>query len=227
MAKKAKATIKTKSAESKLTMVSSMITKEQIMQIFSRTPTSHISTRPAKGGGTWDYVTGVYVKKILNYVFGWLWDFEVISYEEKFDQIQVLGKLTVKDKKGNSVTKMQFGRADIKFKRGTQKALDYGNDLKAAATDSLKKCASELGIASDVYGKNEFKEVGVSRIQKKQEKGQANRQTTEISYKCQGCFSEGEETLIARNVADYSKRVFGKPLCAKHQKEEQAIRNAK
>jgi hypothetical protein len=31
--------------------------------------------------------------------------------------------------------------------------------MKAAATDALKKCAAELGIASDVYGKNEFKEI--------------------------------------------------------------------
>ena len=37
--------------------------------------------------------------------------------------------------------------------------LDYGNDLKAAATDALKKCASELGIASDIYGSEEFKEI--------------------------------------------------------------------
>ena len=37
--------------------------------------------------------------------------------------------------------------------------LDYGNDLKAATTDALKKCASELGIASDIYGANEFKEI--------------------------------------------------------------------
>ena len=36
-----------------------------------------------------------------------------------------------------------------------------GNDLKAATTDALKKCASELGIASDIYAPNEFKAIYV------------------------------------------------------------------
>jgi len=39
--------------------------------------------------------------------------------------------------------------------------VDFGNDMKAAATDALKKCASELGIASDVYGTAEYAEEGV------------------------------------------------------------------
>lgn len=206
-------------------MVKGILTRDQIMQVFSKTPASHIYTRPAKGGGTWDYVTGVYVNKVLNYVFGWRWDFEVVEHGREGDQVWVLGRLTVKDGKGDQITKMQFGRADIKFKKNTKEMLDFGNDLKAAATDARKKCASELGIASDVYGKNEFKEIGVNEIKKKNEKGQADKVTTEESYKCEGCFSEGEETLIARNVADYSRRMFGKTLCAKHQKEEQAMRN--
>jgi len=134
------------------------VTKEQLKFMLGRTPKKHVYTRPAKGGGTWDYVTGSYVKKVLNYVFAWDWDFKVVEHDVKGDTIYVLGELTVRSK-GNSVTKMQFGRADIKYRRGTKEYLDYGNDLKAATTDALKKCASELGIASDVYGKGEFKEI--------------------------------------------------------------------
>ena len=47
----------------------------------------------------------------------------------------------------------------MKKKKDGTGYVDYGNDLKAATTDALKKCASELGIASDVYGKNEFREI--------------------------------------------------------------------
>jgi len=36
----------------------SPITAQQVEQIFSRTPKEHIYERPAKGGGTWKYVTG-------------------------------------------------------------------------------------------------------------------------------------------------------------------------
>lgn len=142
-------------------MQEGFIEEMQLLRLMQRTPASHIFQRPAKGGGTWDYVTGTYIQKVLNFVFGWNWDFEIVSYEEKYGQIQVLGKLTVRGKNGVSVTKMQFGRADIKYKKNSnpKEPVDFGNDLKAAATDSLKKCAAELGIASDIYGKNEFKEV--------------------------------------------------------------------
>ena len=40
--------------------------------------------------------------------------------------------------------------------------LSIGNDLKAAATDCLKKCAVSLGIAADVYNKAEFNEIHIT-----------------------------------------------------------------
>lgn len=149
-----------------------MLNTNQLAFLLQKTPKNHIYERPAKGGGKWKYVTGVYVKKVLNLMFGWDWSFEVV--EHKFDlqikQAYVLGKLTV-NSGGKSIVKMQFGRVDIKMKTAwddklkkkvpTDDPLDIGNDLKAATTDSLKKCASELGIASDVYAPNEFKAISV------------------------------------------------------------------
>jgi len=164
-----------------------MLNVGQLSYLLQKTPKKHIYSRPAKGGGTWNYVTGTYIKKVLNLMFGWDWSFEIV--EHKFDlnigQAYVLGKLTV-NSNGKSIVKMQFGRVDIKFKKelafnedGTPKMtknsrgqeyqiketsrnpLDLGNDLKAASTDALKKCASELGIASDVYAPEEFKEIKV------------------------------------------------------------------
>lgn len=141
-------------------LIKSPITNPQLLMILQRTPKEHIYTRPGKGGGTWEFVTGTYVKKVLNYVFGWLWDFQIIDKGKEGDQVWVQGRLTIKNEKGEVlIIKEQFGRADVKFKRGTKTPLDYGNDLKAASTDALKKCASELGIASDIYGKNEFRDI--------------------------------------------------------------------
>jgi hypothetical protein len=105
----------------------------------------------------------VYVKKILNYVFGWNWDFEVKEHGQEGDSLFVLGRLTVRGG-GATIFKEQFGRADLKKKKDGTGYLDFGNDLKAAATDALKKCASEFGIASDIYGKNEFKEIKVEEV---------------------------------------------------------------
>ena len=139
-----------------------MLNQQQLQYLLQKTPDKHKYKRKAKGGGTWEYVTGVYMKKVLNLMFGWNWSFEIV--EHKFDleveQAYVLGKLTVTSG-GKTIVKMQFGRAEIKIKKSDGKPLDIGNDLKAAATDALKKCASELGIASDVYAPNEFKEIQI------------------------------------------------------------------
>lgn len=141
-------------------IIKAPISEKQLLAILQETPRNHIYTRPGKGGGKWEFVTGVYVKKMLNYVFGWLWDFQVIDKGREDNQVWIHGRLTIKDENQNPIIiKEQFGRADVKIKKGTNTALDYGNDLKAATTDALKKCASELGIASDVYGKNEFKRI--------------------------------------------------------------------
>lgn len=136
-----------------------VLLEQQMIHILQATPKEHIYKRPAKGGGEWEFVTGAYVKKALNYVFAWNWDFEIKEKGREGDSLWVLGRLTVRSQNGIAIVKEQFGRADIKFKKGTKDPMDYGNDLKAASTDALKKCASELGIASDVYSKNEFKQI--------------------------------------------------------------------
>jgi hypothetical protein len=164
-----------------------LLNEKQLNMLLAETPKSHIYQRPAKGGGTWDYVTGIYVNKVLNMVFGWDTSFEVKQFEYNLETKQaiVLGRLSVRVK-DKTIVKEQFGRSDIAFKTipiyddngrqvyetgkdGKQKAkriqtnepLDLGNDLKAAATDALKKCASQLGIASDIYGPDEFKQIRV------------------------------------------------------------------
>jgi hypothetical protein len=145
-----------------LSIVATPFQTKQLLHILQRTPAGHIYKRPAKGGGEWEYITGAYVKKVLNYVFGWLWSFEVKAHGREGNLIWVLGRLTINDKNGKPmIVKEQFGRADMKMKKGTESPLDYGNDLKAASTDALKKCASELGIGSDVYARNEFRDIQV------------------------------------------------------------------
>jgi hypothetical protein len=145
------------------------ITRKQLEFLTGHTPKNQIYKRPAKGGGEWEYVKGSWVKKVLNYVFGWNWDFEIAEHGGEGSQVWVLGKLTVRDSKNQSITKMQFGRADSKQKKDGSGLLDYGNDLKAAATDALKKCASELGVASDLYAKEEDREIKELSVKKPEE----------------------------------------------------------
>ena len=132
----------------------------QLKQLLKRTPPQYVHTRPAKGGGTWEYVSGVYVRKVLNLMFGWNWSFEVIDEKIMHGEVIVKGKLTCTSN-GITIVKMQFGNKDVICRKNTDIPLSIGNDLKSAATDALKKCAAELGIAADIYNKQDFKEVSV------------------------------------------------------------------
>ncbi|MCD4655650.1 hypothetical protein K8T06_17145 [bacterium] len=60
--------------------------------------------------------------------------FEILDHE-----VIVVGQLTAID-----VTKVQFGSSNITRDSQSGKTLCIGDDLKSAATDSLKKCASLL-----------------------------------------------------------------------------------
>lgn len=152
-----------------------VLTDKQLSHLLKKTPEKYIYERKAKGGGVWRYVKGVYVTKVLNLMFGWDWDFEIKNnqFDLNVGQAFVTGRLVCRTG-GKTIVKEQFGRAEIKFKnewvqgsdgkktkQSTGIPLDLGNDMKAAATDALKKCASLLGIASDVYAPEEFQEVRV------------------------------------------------------------------
>lgn len=63
--------------KNKYSLVQAPISTPQILKILQKTPANHVYKRPGKGGGTWEFVTGTYVKKVLNYTFGWMWDFEI------------------------------------------------------------------------------------------------------------------------------------------------------
>jgi len=166
--------------------------------------------------GRGSMLRGVYVKKVLNFVFGWLWNFEIINVGREGDLVWVQGRLTIKNPKTLEpmIVKEQFGRADIKFWKGSKNPMDYGNDLKSAATDALKKCASELGVASDIYGAQEFKEIQAGESKKSTPQAVKEKPTPRAKrYECHesGC-------SMTRAEYDYSLRIFGKPFCRVHQK---------
>lgn len=143
------------------------INEKQISLLLKRTPEKYIKERPAKGGGYWKYVSGGYVKKVLNLMFGFDWSFEIMEQLIIHDEAIVKGKLTI-NSGGKTIVKMQFGNKDIVYKKLQQgeterKPLSIGNDLKAAATDALKKCAAEIGIAADIYNAEEFREIIVQK----------------------------------------------------------------
>lgn len=146
--------------------VDTPLSSKQLATFFTQTPKEKIKTRPAKGGGFWKYVSGSYTTQVLNSLFGYSWSFEILtSMTEALatantGTVVVQGRLKVKI--GDDwITKEQFGRKDVTYRKNTTDLLDFGNDLKAAATDAKKKCASELGLFADVYTQEDFFEATI------------------------------------------------------------------
>ena len=180
-----------------VTRTKSILNQNQIQKLWNSTNKKYKYNRPAKGGGEWTFVKGSYVRKVLDSVFGFNWDFDIeTSVEEAFNVASKTGVITVKgvlvcrvkDEDGvvTPIRKVQFGRAEIKWQTegkypnkkrkideytGLPMPLDFGNDLKAAATDAFKKCASLLGVASDVYESDEFMEITIVDSYEDKEKG--------------------------------------------------------
>lgn len=215
----------------KLTIPKTWLSEKQITRLVETTPPQYVYKRPAKGGGTWDYVTVSYVQRVLDYAFGFNWDFEILEHGKEADHVWVKGKLTIRNPEGTmQIVKSQFGRSEVKHKSSGGN-LDYGNDLKAAASDSLKKCASMLGIARDIYGKTDYKaESGREpRPITPKDNGAMSVSKEEVasglSYECHGAHKSGcpHGSEVDQRTADYSKKVYGKILCRPCQSESKPV----
>jgi hypothetical protein len=179
----------------------SVFNQNQIQKIFNSTPARYKYDRPAKGGGTWTYIKSSYVRKVLDGVFGFNWNFDIeTTLSEAFEIAKltkvcvVKGTLTGKvniDGEWLEVRKTQFGRAEVKFKKNSTELLDFGNDMKAATSDCLKKCASLFGIGADVYEAGEFMEIEVIGSLENTDRAKATEKRIKDAKKALG--SQGTE----------------------------------
>ena len=131
-----------------------------VLIAMQRTPLEAIKTRKGRGQAELKYVDTGYMTFCLNYAALMDWDFEILESEidtiselnaktgiiEPKMHISVLGCLTMRTTEGKVLQKTQWGSQVLKA------GSEMGDMRKAAASDALKKCASMLGIAQDVYG---------------------------------------------------------------------------
>jgi hypothetical protein len=136
--------------EEKKEVLPQYLTQAQLSALTQKTPPQFIKRRPGPGGLPLDYVEIGYVVNLLNQVFGWDWDFRIIDQQIGNKQVWVRGELVIR-LKDRAITKAQYGGAEIKFNRVSGGPVSIADDLKTAASDCLKKCASLLGIAGDIY----------------------------------------------------------------------------
>jgi len=114
-----------------------------------------VTFRDLRGGVELEYITGEQATTRLNETLGFLnWSFRVVEHgiHAEADECWVLGELTV-TLDGRTVNRQQFGSQKVKRSRSSGAPLDIGFDLKGAATDALKKCASLIGVALYLWKK--------------------------------------------------------------------------
>jgi hypothetical protein len=105
-----------------------------------------IKTRKGAFGKTLSYVEGAEYIRRLNDAFDSEWSFEVVEHHVYDAEVVVVGKLTAA-----GITKTAFGGSSITTNSQTGEVISIADDLKAAATDALKKAASLLGVGLDLY----------------------------------------------------------------------------
>lgn len=108
-------------------------------------PAELIKQRPGRSGQTLNYVETHAVIARLNEGCD-AWSFEVVSHEVQEGECIVLGRLTA-----DGVMKCAFGGSEVTLDK-SGRVVSIADDLKAAASDALKKAASLLGVGLELYG---------------------------------------------------------------------------
>ena len=104
-----------------------------------------LKTRKGTFGKPFTYVEGAEYIRRLNEAFEGDWSFEVVQHQTLDTEVVVLGKLCAAD-----ITKTAFGGSKITVNREGE-VVSIADDLKAAATDALKKASSLLGVGLHLY----------------------------------------------------------------------------
>src|SRR5262249_48388969 len=105
-----------------------------------------IKRRQGTNGDVLDYIEGCAVIQRLNECFDAEWIFDIHDHRVYDDEVVVLGKLTLQ-----GISKSQFGKSRITRSKKDNSIISLGDDLKAAATDCLKKCATLFGVGLHLY----------------------------------------------------------------------------
>jgi len=109
-------------------------------------PFSNIKQRKGNFGQTLDYIEASSVIQRLNDVLEGAWSFQIVEFKIGEEEVFVKGQLTV-----GCIIKQQFGGSQITRKKDSKEIICISDDLKAAASDSLKKCATLLGVGLSLY----------------------------------------------------------------------------
>lgn len=104
-----------------------------------------VKQRNTDYGKILDYLETPSIIKRLNQAFAGEWSFQVLDHKILDKEVIALGSLRC-----GYITKQQFGTCKI-HNNGKPEEKTLGDDLKAAASDALKKCATMFGVGLYLY----------------------------------------------------------------------------
>jgi len=168
---------------------------------------SQIRKRQGHFGDSLGYVEGSVIVQRLNDAFEAEWTFEVNDHKVFDDEVMVLGKLT-----HAGITKMQFGKSRITRSRQDNTVVSLGDDLKAAATDALKKCATLFGVGLHLYADGNDKPVENRRQSQSNGSpttGNPNGRITARQLSAIFGIARGRG-MSNQDVRSFTKEIFGK-----------------
>ena len=146
-------------------LVQSVMNEAQFEVLTGHVPQHAIRYKP-KGGKNMPYVPHGYTRDQLNKAFGFDWDYRVLPIfggmpymtgtlregKREYTTLTVCGELTVRIRDPQDVTrvlstivKQDFGSLALRD------GMEFGDALKGATSDALKRCGLGLGIALDLY----------------------------------------------------------------------------
>ncbi len=159
-------------------IIQAVVTQKHFEVLRGKTPAYAIKYREGGGGQQLKYLPHGYVRDQLNKAFGFDWDFELMpifggqpftlsAREEKnhgvmqtVSTVTVCGKMTVRvrnpkklDDILTTIVKTEFGSQPWRDK------MEFGDALKGASSDALKRCGLGLGIGLDLYYDDEAAEA--------------------------------------------------------------------
>ncbi len=105
-----------------------------------------VKTRRGNFGQTLEYVEANSVIHRLNEALEGGWSFNVVDTQFEQDEVIVRCRLTI-----NNTVREQFGGSRITRHKDTGDMISLADDLKSAASDALKKCATLAGIGLYLY----------------------------------------------------------------------------
>ena len=163
-------------------------------------PPELVKSRPGSFGNSLSYIEGHTVIGRLNEAFEGSWSFEIVSHQILEEEVLVLAKFRAE---AAGVVKMSWGSSKITRNDRTGQQVSIGDDLKAAATDALKKAATLLGVGLSLYGNQAADSDGPSSGDRREDPGNGrnNRNIRNTSQPAPGNGSDANGRITSRQLS--------------------------